>query len=250
MVPEQKSLSEARLLLEPRIRSSKCVGGLQRKTTTHAVGCGMKRYGAVIPLQPSLMPLKSSVIPPTAGENRSQRFIERDPCPELTLPASSLREHLLSLWNDKFRVRSLAVEDVLFLLSHPDVAHTLESASFLREVGVSYHQVMQLETALTSLRQQEGRVYSSKPLPRSTRNIPSLCHVLAQNMWIHGRAFVATRSISSTLPEVISRKKLPPRAAKLPFKQVKSLSPEFPNTQTSEGSPLENAAARVRISSR
>lgn len=202
-----------------------------------------KRNGSVGPFRTTFVSARSSVALPLVGATTNQALaIPSDKSTGLHAPANSFREHVLSLWEDKFRLRCLAVEDVLFLLTHSNVASTLESASFLRGVDLTYDQVMELEMALVMLRRQEEWVKAHSPKAPPT----SLCDKLARNTWIRSRALPIVHTNSAMLPEVIVCKRVPARA-KLPQKQTRIpikphnvlAAPKSSATPKLEACPLE-----------
>ncbi|KAG1711173.1 hypothetical protein DVH05_013888 [Phytophthora capsici] len=188
VLPEQRNLCEARSLLTPMLPKLSSVGGRRQKT--HGV-CDDKWK-----LQPELFRSTSRVDMSTKQQ------------PSVLTPAdrTRLQGHVLTVWEDKFRLKCLASEDILFLLVHPNVASTLESASFLRELELSYDQVMELEMALVMLRRQDEWIYSHSSKVPTT----SLCDKLTRNAWIHGRVIHASRT---ELPQVIVSTRTPPRTS-------------------------------------
>ncbi|KAG3117278.1 hypothetical protein PI125_g3889 [Phytophthora idaei] len=209
VLPEQRNLCEARHLLEPRIPT---IFDKKRQITKTADD-KTKLIRSVAPLRAILVPPRSWMGSLRADASKNQPLIMAS-----DKATNTLREYVLTIWEDKFRLKCLAVEDVLFLLAHPSVANTLESASFLRESNLTYDQVMELEMALVMLRQQDR--WSNAHSPKVSHL--SLCDKLARNAWIHGRALPASRSSCVMLPEVIVLKRTLPRTvarAKLPQKQ-------------------------------
>lgn len=107
-------------------------------------------------------------------------------------------QHTLALWDDKFRARTLSHQDVLFLVTHPDVANVLESASLLRAADVTYDQLMELEIALDFFRAAAPRV--------TQHDVSSLYEWLSDRVWQHGVAFRASalrRLESATSPRKV-----------------------------------------------
>lgn len=109
-------------------------------------------------------------------------------------------QHTLALWEDKFRGRRLSPQDVLFLVTHDDVASVLESAGLVREADMTYDQLMELEVALESLR--EVRFVAPNEHPAVIRSKheqlqdeSSLYELLRDNVWLHGVAFNVKSSV-------------------------------------------------------
>ncbi|GMF09442.1 unnamed protein product [Phytophthora lilii] len=234
-LPEHRTLSEAKLLLEPLLADHK-----HKRCRNYRVGVQLK--GSVV--------AESQVDIPRKHHVGALPSIQK-----LSIPTtcSGFRGHALSVWEDKYRMRCLEVEDVLFLIAHPHVATTLESASFLRRAQLTFDQIMELEMTLAMLRQQKGW-NNVKPLLENAQASAPLCIKLARNAWAHGRAFKSLQSRKIVLPEVTVCKGIPPRFTKLgltkpanvsqlytlPHNHEKSLSlKEHVTTRRSAGSAYE-----------
>ncbi|KAL3671795.1 hypothetical protein V7S43_003704 [Phytophthora oleae] len=196
VLPEQRNLCEARSLLTPSLPKLSSVDGKRRKTRDIPDDKCRKHNQSVGRLR--------------AEPSRSSSRVDVSTKQQLSALTSTtrcrLQGHALTLWEDKFRLKCLASEDILFLLVHPNVASTLESASFLRELDLSYDQVMKLETAIAMLRRQDEWVYSHS----SKVSTSSLYIKLARNAWIHGRVLPASRTV---LPQVIVTTRTPSRTS-------------------------------------
>ncbi|ETN10312.1 hypothetical protein PPTG_22809 [Phytophthora nicotianae INRA-310] len=147
VLPEQRHLYAARYLLEPRLQTDKTIDNKKHWTTN--TEDKVKRNISVAPLR---APPHSSMGSSRVDASMMQPLVlSSDNSTGVYTPTNSLRGHMLTIWEDKFRFKCLAVEDIMFLLAHPSVADTLESASFLREANLTYDQVMELEMALVML---------------------------------------------------------------------------------------------------
>ncbi|KAE9047377.1 hypothetical protein PR002_g1059 [Phytophthora rubi] len=203
VLPEQRNLWEARCLLKPALYENNTTDSKKHMVASFNGG-RLKRSGFVKPIRAASD--RASITPalPSGASKQSLVPINADRHTSLRTPDHSFRGHVLTLWEDKFRRKCLAVEDMVFLLARPNVAYTLESASFLRATQMSYDQVVELEMALIMLREQEGWPRSNCPQATTL----SLCDKLARNAWIYGRALAIPRTGSVTLPEVIPSKRL------------------------------------------
>lgn len=152
VLPEQRNLWEARCLLKP-VSYERNTPDSKKRIVASIHDTRFKRSGSVAPI-----PVAASNTFALANPFSKQPVLtaDTDNQPSLGTIGNNYRGHILTLWEDKFRRKCLAVEDVLFLLARPNVACTLESASFLRATQMSYDQVIELEMALAMLREQGG----------------------------------------------------------------------------------------------
>lgn len=224
-LPEQLSLREAQCLFEPKLRSPKVDERKLRRTR------GL--LGNEVRDQKHLMSLEA-----TALESRALSVHGGKPMVLDTRP-DSFRQHMLSLWEDKFRLKRLELDDVLFLLAQPNIASTLESASFLREVRISYDQVMELEMTLAMLREQPKWSKASTLTLHRMQTRATLCGLMAWNVWMHGQAFRVGVTSIRNLPKVTSPKRKSP-------KQLQSAIATPTSRETKRG--LLQKPAKIQVS--
>lgn len=161
-------------------------------------GSRKKRLSLTTPLPAIEIPLatRDSATSPDQASGLQPPTMPLISSPQATSLVTAARDqdqHTLALWEDKFRGRRLSPQDVLFLVTHDDVARVLESAGLLREAGVTYDQLMELEVALESLRKTQFGTASIRN--EGLQREPPLYQKLRASVWVHGVAF-KVKSIS------------------------------------------------------